>query len=64
VRELHQRLEDNEERHVCKICYEREINTVLLDCYHAALCTRCVQQVTHCPICRAPKRKSLETFLA
>merc|ERR1719335_63758 len=40
VKELQVRLEDMDERHVCKICYEREINTVLLDCKHAALCIR------------------------
>jgi len=53
VLELQKRLEAEQERHLCKICYEREINTVILDCQHRAVCSRCLDQVNSCPLCRA-----------
>mmetsp|Transcript_85667 Transcript_85667/g.239358 ORF Transcript_85667/g.239358 Transcript_85667/m.239358 type:complete len:792 (+) Transcript_85667:172-2547(+) len=64
VVELHKRLEAEYERHLCKICYEREIDTVILDCNHRAVCARCLDQVTTCPLCRAPITKTIQTFNA
>merc|ERR1712159_843249 len=64
VLELQKRLEMELERHLCKICYEREINTVILDCNHRAVCARCLDQVTTCPLCRAPITKMVQTFNA
>ncbi|CAD7960621.1 unnamed protein product [Amoebophrya sp. A120] len=57
ILELQKRLEREEERHICKICYEREINSVILDCNHCTACTRCVAQLDSCPICRTVMRK-------
>eukprot|EP00403_Amphidinium_massartii_P044184 CAMPEP_0178456924 /NCGR_PEP_ID=MMETSP0689_2-20121128/46746_1 /TAXON_ID=160604 /ORGANISM="Amphidinium massartii, Strain CS-259" /LENGTH=777 /DNA_ID=CAMNT_0020083147 /DNA_START=45 /DNA_END=2376 /DNA_ORIENTATION=- len=51
VMELQKRLEMEMERHLCKICYEREISTVILDCNHRAACARCLDQVQTCPMC-------------
>ncbi|CAD7937823.1 unnamed protein product [Amoebophrya sp. A25] len=45
VLEYQKRLEREEERHTCKICYEREINTVILDCAHLCACVRCVRHL-------------------
>mmetsp|Transcript_52553 Transcript_52553/g.81983 ORF Transcript_52553/g.81983 Transcript_52553/m.81983 type:complete len:186 (+) Transcript_52553:2-559(+) len=64
VLELQRRLESELERHLCKICYEREINTVILDCNHRAVCARCLEQVTSCPLCRAPLTKLIQTYNA
>merc|ERR1712216_975514 len=70
ILELQRRLEKEEERHICKICYEREINSVILNCAHVCLCSRCAQQVTHCPICRTEMKQLgggqgyMETFIA
>lgn len=64
VRELQKRLNSELERHLCKICYEREINTVMLDCNHRAVCARCLDQVTTCPLCRAPIMRIIQTYNA
>jgi len=64
VLELQKRLECELERHLCKICYEREINTVVLDCNHRAVCARCLEQVVACPLCRAPITKIIQTYNA
>mmetsp|Transcript_14498 Transcript_14498/g.41674 ORF Transcript_14498/g.41674 Transcript_14498/m.41674 type:complete len:490 (-) Transcript_14498:94-1563(-) len=62
VVELKRRLDTEIERHSCKICYEREIDTVIMDCSHRAVCARCLDQVTTCPLCRASITKSIQTF--
>jgi N-acetylneuraminic acid mutarotase len=64
VLELQKRLEMELERHLCKICYEREINTVILDCNHRTVCSRCLDQVATCPMCRAPISKVVQTYNA
>eukprot|EP00929_Paragymnodinium_shiwhaense_P013396 TRINITY_DN121257_c0_g1_i1.p1 TRINITY_DN121257_c0_g1~~TRINITY_DN121257_c0_g1_i1.p1 ORF type:complete len:780 (+),score=173.99 TRINITY_DN121257_c0_g1_i1:233-2572(+) len=64
VLELQKRLETELERHLCKICYEREINTVILDCNHRAGCARCLDQVATCPLCRAQITKIIQTYSA
>merc|ERR1712190_663381 len=62
VFELQKRLESELERHLCKICYEREINTVIRDCSHRAACSRCLDQVATCPLCRAQITKLIQTY--
>lgn len=64
VNELQKRLELELERHLCKICYEREIDTVILDCNHRTVCARCLEQVSSCPLCRAAITKTVQTFNA
>mmetsp|Transcript_10290 Transcript_10290/g.26135 ORF Transcript_10290/g.26135 Transcript_10290/m.26135 type:complete len:786 (+) Transcript_10290:111-2468(+) len=43
IQELQRRLETEQERNLCKVCYEREINTVLLPCKHRVVCLRCLE---------------------
>jgi len=64
VFELQKRLEREEERHICKICYEREINTVIMKCAHRVVCTRCMREVSICPICRQEIATTIQTFNA
>lgn len=64
VLELQKRLENELERHLCKICYEREINTVILDCSHRAICARCLEMVSHCPLCRVSINNVAVTYNA
>jgi len=64
VRELERRLETEEERHICKICYEREINTVILHCNHRVVCLRCLEQVQNCPLCRLEIKNTIQTYNA
>jgi N-acetylneuraminic acid mutarotase len=66
VLELQKRLEMEEERHICKICYEREINTVILGCNHRVICSRCLESLNAlgnaCPICRGVAETTLVTI--
>lgn len=41
------------DRDVCKICMDRTIDCVFLDCAHLVACTKCGKQLSECPICRA-----------
>ena len=34
------RLEREQERHICKMCYDREIDAVILPCSHRVVCFR------------------------
>lgn len=37
----------------CKICFTREVNTVLVPCGHNAICEQCSEMIRDkCPICR------------
>jgi len=62
VNELKRRLEGELERHLCKICFEREINTIILDCNHRVVCARCLEQVPTCPYCRAQITRTVQTY--
>ncbi|KAK1433649.1 hypothetical protein QVD17_10563 [Tagetes erecta] len=37
---------------LCRVCFEREINMVLLPCRHHILCRFCSEKCQKCPICR------------
>ena len=41
-----------DERLVCKICMESDIDCVFLDCGHVVSCINCAIQMDRCPICR------------
>lgn len=51
---------DNE----CKICFDDEINTVLIPCSHAALCENCSKGLVTCPVCRTGITQVVKTFKA
>lgn len=55
-------VEEEKERHLCKICYASAINTVILDCKHQVMCSQCARQVRSCPVCRAPVKQVLQTY--
>eukprot|EP00743_Colponemidia_sp_Colp-15_P008945 GILK01009761.1.p1 GENE.GILK01009761.1~~GILK01009761.1.p1 ORF type:complete len:735 (+),score=145.25 GILK01009761.1:27-2231(+) len=54
----------------CKICFERAINTVLLECGHQVACSVCADALLNssnannkiCPVCRAPISRVVRTF--
>lgn len=43
VKELSRKLQKEEERTLCRICYSREMNVVFLNCGHHALCSQCAE---------------------
>ncbi|KAL8157436.1 uncharacterized protein LOC141673941 [Apium graveolens] len=48
--EEYERLQN--EKILCQICFEEQINVVLLPCRHRILCRSCCQRCKRCPICR------------
>ncbi|KAH3739603.1 baculoviral IAP repeat-containing protein 7-B-like [Dreissena polymorpha] len=53
-------LQENEllkERHMCKICMDKEVCITFLPCRHLATCEDCNELLNICPICRAPVEK-------
>jgi hypothetical protein len=47
----------------CKICFENEINTIILDCKHSCICSKCAKlDLKKCPICRKKITKGISDF--
>ncbi|XP_024972451.1 uncharacterized protein LOC112511182 isoform X3 [Cynara cardunculus var. scolymus] len=40
------------EKILCRVCFEREMSLVLLPCRHRVLCSICSEKCKKCPICR------------
>eukprot|EP00250_Pteridium_aquilinum_P016093 c22936_g1_i1 orf=986-2317(+) len=40
------------EKVLCRICFERDITIVLLPCRHRVLCSCCSEKCKNCPVCR------------
>jgi hypothetical protein len=38
--------------HACKICFDAEVDVILLPCAHLCICNQCAPCLTVCPICR------------
>lgn len=53
---------DIDENQACKICMEREINCVLLECGHMLTCVTCGRKLAECPICRQNVTRCVRTF--
>lgn len=54
--------DDIDENQLCKICMEREINCVLLECGHYLTCVTCGKKLVDCPICRQSVTRCVRTF--
>jgi len=43
---------------LCQICYEEQVDALMLPCKHAKCCMRCAEKITEhggkCPHCRTP----------
>jgi len=44
--------EDLDAANECKICFDNEINCLLLPCAHFVICLQCTKTVNECPVCR------------
>ena len=52
------------EERLCRICYDREANIVFVPCGHLATCGKCASAFRDCPVCRAPIKHAVKTFMA
>ncbi|KAJ6805536.1 uncharacterized protein M6B38_179630 [Iris pallida] len=50
------------EKVLCRICFEGEISTVLLPCRHRTLCKHCSDKCKICPICRIPIEERMPVY--
>lgn len=50
------------EKVLCRVCFEEQINVVLLPCRHHILCSTCCQKCKRCPICRVSIGERLPVY--
>ncbi|GLT75780.1 hypothetical protein SLA2020_474780 [Shorea laevis] len=50
------------ERILCRVCFEEQINVVLLPCRHHILCSTCCEKCKKCPICRVSIEERLPVY--
>ncbi|KAG2303202.1 hypothetical protein Bca52824_031853 [Brassica carinata] len=50
------------EKVLCRVCFEKEISLVLLPCRHRVLCRICSDKCTKCPICRVAIEERLPVY--
>ncbi|XP_052179454.1 uncharacterized protein LOC127792873 [Diospyros lotus] len=50
------------EKVLCRVCFEREISVVLLPCRHRILCSNCCEKCKKCPICRVCIEERLPVY--
>lgn len=46
----------------CKICFDRAVDCVLLNCGHLCVCLECTAALRHCPMCRQPFERAVKIF--
>eukprot|EP01125_Pyxidicula_operculata_P018378 TRINITY_DN6527_c0_g1_i2.p1 TRINITY_DN6527_c0_g1~~TRINITY_DN6527_c0_g1_i2.p1 ORF type:complete len:141 (-),score=8.51 TRINITY_DN6527_c0_g1_i2:68-490(-) len=63
TKDTNNNISEMEEKNMCKICYERECDTVILTCNHSVMCYDCSQlELKDCPICRKPIKAIIKIF--
>ncbi|GAV59678.1 Tmemb_185A domain-containing protein/zf-C3HC4_3 domain-containing protein [Cephalotus follicularis] len=50
------------EKILCRVCFEEQISVVLLPCRHHILCSTCCEKCKKCPICRVPIEERLPVY--
>ncbi|KAI9091946.1 hypothetical protein K1719_027881 [Acacia pycnantha] len=39
---------------LCRVCFDMQINVILLPCRHHTICSNCREKCRRCPVCRVP----------
>ncbi|XP_057765688.1 uncharacterized protein LOC130986325 [Salvia miltiorrhiza] len=50
------------EKILCRVCFDDQINVVLLPCRHYVLCSTCCEKCKRCPICRVYIEERLHVY--
>ncbi|KAL1551227.1 hypothetical protein AAHA92_19095 [Salvia divinorum] len=50
------------EKILCRVCFDDQINVVLLPCRHYVLCSSCCEKCKRCPICRVYIEERLHVY--
>ena len=62
MKEIELRLQKEVEKEMCHLCYERPIDTVVLECGHRVMCFRCSGSLRACPVCRQDIVRLVKTY--
>jgi len=62
VNYLLDRIKELEEVNKCKICFEEQVEIVLVPCGHHILCSTCSLKVSKCPMCNAVIQLKVKSF--
>ena len=63
VAELKLKYENEVMKNICKICFEREIDTAIMDCFHLFICFECSKKcLDKCPMCNAKIKNIVKTY--
>ncbi|XP_074601193.1 E3 ubiquitin-protein ligase RNF34-like [Brevipalpus obovatus] len=62
VKKAEKECDDLEESNLCKICMERPLDCVLLECGHVVTCISCGKRMSECPVCRQYVVRALRIF--
>ncbi|XP_008251649.1 baculoviral IAP repeat-containing protein 7 [Oryctolagus cuniculus] len=60
---MEEQLRRLQEERTCKVCLDQAVSVVFVPCGHL-VCTQCAPNLHLCPICRAPVRSCVRTFLS
>uniref|UniRef100_A0A2K5HJM2 RING-type E3 ubiquitin transferase n=1 Tax=Colobus angolensis palliatus TaxID=336983 RepID=A0A2K5HJM2_COLAP len=63
ARDMEEQLRRLQEERTCKVCLDRAVSIVFVPCGHL-VCAECAPSLQLCPICRAPVRSRVRTFLS
>lgn len=58
-----QNVEIQEQKLVCKMCFDNDVTTLFLPCSHLACCAKCSQALDMCPICKLFIKETVKIFL-
>ncbi|XP_013000020.1 baculoviral IAP repeat-containing protein 7 [Cavia porcellus] len=61
--DVQEQLRRLQEERRCKVCLDRPVSVVFVPCGHL-VCAECAPSLQLCPICRAPIRSCVRTFLS
>ncbi|XP_054809378.1 uncharacterized protein LOC129311250 [Prosopis cineraria] len=50
------------EKILCRVCFEEQINVVLLPCRHHIICSACCEKCKRCPVCRVCIEKAMPVY--
>lgn len=63
AQDAEEQLQHLREERTCKVCLDRAVRVVFVPCGHM-VCTECAPALQLCPVCRAPIRSCVRTFLS
>ncbi|XP_052088836.1 baculoviral IAP repeat-containing protein 7-A-like isoform X2 [Mytilus californianus] len=55
-------VEDQNERYLCKVCYQSALEVIFYPCKHVCCCKECGDKLSDCPVCRTAIRGKLQLF--